>query len=129
MQMLICTVYAYTLLCKSLSFDMLLRFSLIVNCREYPPEIVPVMMFASRTAGLMAHFREAMSKSDLTVSEFQKLTLHSTQKPDLETSADLRGRLLSGGGRPTSPVDEQVRRRWQECEYSRRISIVSSHDI
>jgi hypothetical protein len=48
---------------------MLLRFSLIVNCREYPPEIVPVMMFASRTAGLMAHFREAMSKSDLTVSE------------------------------------------------------------
>ncbi|KAI5244199.1 citrate synthase [Aureobasidium subglaciale] len=29
---------------------------------EYPPEIVPVMMFASRTAGLMAHFREAMTR-------------------------------------------------------------------
>ena len=30
--------------------------------RQYEPELIPVMMMATRSAGMMAHWKEAMCK-------------------------------------------------------------------
>ncbi|KAL9036214.1 MAG: hypothetical protein Q9214_006235, partial [Letrouitia sp. 1 TL-2023] len=35
---------------------------------DFPPELVPVMMMASRSPGLMAHWREAMTSADLATA-------------------------------------------------------------
>ena len=50
--------------CKSDTLSSLLRLWFVDQklYRQFEPALVPVMMMVTRSAGLMAHWKEAMSK-------------------------------------------------------------------